>query len=114
VLRLARENSSWGYRGIHGELVGPGITLAPCTVREILKRHGIEPAPDRDHTTWSGFWRGQAQAIIACDFFTATTLTGVTYYIFAVIDHATHRVRVPGASPSVTWAACTSSSTSVD
>ena len=105
VLRLARENSSWGYRRIHGELVGLGITLAPSTVWEILKRHGIEPAPDRDHTTWSGFWRGQAQAIIACDFFTATTLNGVTYHVFAVIEHASRRVRVLGATahPTGAW-----------
>jgi putative transposase len=105
VLRLARENNSWGYRRIHGELVGLGITLAPSTVWEILKRHGIEPAPDRDHTTWSGFLRAQAQAIIACDFFTATTPNGVTYYVFAAIDHATRRVRVLGATahPTGAW-----------
>ena len=53
VLRLARENSSWGCRRIHGELATLGITLATPSVWEILKRHGIEPAPTREHTTWS-------------------------------------------------------------
>ena len=105
MLRLARENSSWGYRRIHGELAGLGITVAPSTVWEILKRHGTGPAPIRDHTTWSAFLRGQARAIVACGFFTATTLTGVTYHVFAVIEHATRRVRVPGAAthPTAAW-----------
>ena len=106
VLRLARENSSWGYRRIHGELATLGITVAPSTVWEILRRHRIQPAPDRDHTTWATFLRNQAHAIIACDFFTATTLTGATYYVFAAIEHATRRVRVLGvtAHPTGAWA----------
>jgi putative transposase len=105
VLRLAMEYSSWGCRRIHGELAMPAITLAPSTVWEILKRHGIGPAPDRDHTTWSAFLRGQAQVIVACDLFTATTLTGVTYHVLAVIEHAGRRVRVLGvtAPPTVAW-----------
>jgi transposase len=48
VLRLARENESWGYRRIHGELAGLGITVAPSTVWQILKNAGISPAPRRD------------------------------------------------------------------
>src|SRR6516165_8485565 len=52
VLRLARENESWGYRRIHGELAGLGITVALSTVWEILKRAGIEPAPRRDGPGW--------------------------------------------------------------
>ncbi len=45
VLRLVRENPSWGYRRVHGELATLGITVAPSTVWEILKREGIDPAP---------------------------------------------------------------------
>lgn len=74
VLRLARENSSWGYRRIHGELAVLGIKVAPSTVWEIIRAHGIEPAPERDRQTWAAFLRGQAHAILACDFFTVTTL----------------------------------------
>ncbi|MEU9578262.1 integrase core domain-containing protein [Streptomyces chilikensis] len=105
VLRLARENSGWGYRRIHGELSVLGIRVAPSTVWEILKQHGIEPAPERDRQTWAAFLRGQAHAILACDFFTATTLNGVTLYVFAVIEHANRRIRILGATahPTADW-----------
>jgi putative transposase len=105
ILRLAREKPSWGYRRVHGELTTLGITVAASTVWEILKQHGIEPAPQRNHQTWAGFLRGQAHAILACDFFTAATLTGATYYVFAVIEHASRRVRVLGvtAHPTADW-----------
>jgi putative transposase len=62
VLRLARENSSWGHRRIHGELAAPGIKIASSTVWEILKEHGIQPAPERASTTWADFLRSQAGA----------------------------------------------------
>jgi putative transposase len=105
VLRLARENPSWGYRRIHGELAVLGIKVAPSTVWEILQRNGIEPAPQRDHQTWAGFLRGQAHAILAADFFETRTLTGARLYVFAVIEHATRRVRVLGvtAHPTAAW-----------
>jgi hypothetical protein len=51
VLRPARENSPRGYRRIHGELTALGIKIAASTVREILKEHGIPPAPERESTT---------------------------------------------------------------
>ena len=51
VLRLARENSSWGYRRLHGELLVLGVKVAPSTVWEILRQAGIDPAPDRSATT---------------------------------------------------------------
>jgi transposase len=71
VLRLARENESWGYRRIHGELAGLGIAVAPSTVWQILKSAGIDPAPRRDGPGWAEFLRSQAQGILALDFFTA-------------------------------------------
>ncbi|MGX4694978.1 helix-turn-helix domain-containing protein [Streptomyces sp. JNUCC 63] len=101
VLRLARENGGWGYRRIHGELAVPGIKVAPSTVWEILRTHGIQPAPERDRQTWAAFLRGQAHAILACDFFTATTLSGATVYVFAVIEHADRRIRILGATVCV-------------
>jgi transposase len=65
ILRLAQENPSWGYRRVHGELTMLGITVAASTVWEILKQHGIEPAPQCDRQTWTGFLRSQAHAILA-------------------------------------------------
>src|SRR5260221_7756959 len=76
VLRLARENNSWGYRRIHGELLVLGIKVAASTVWEILKEVGIDPAPERSCTTWAAFLRSQAEAILAADFFGVVTLTG--------------------------------------
>jgi hypothetical protein len=76
VLRLARENSSWGYRRIHGELAALGLRTAASTVWEILHEHGIDPAPLRDGTTWAAFLRSQADGLLACDFLETRTLTG--------------------------------------
>jgi putative transposase len=70
VLRLARENPEWGYRRIHGELAGLGVKVAASTVWEIFKANGIGPEPRRTGPTWSQFLRSQAEAILACDFFT--------------------------------------------
>ena len=60
VLRLAAENSSWGYRRIHGELAGLGYQVPASTVWSILNRAGIDPAPRRDGPSWRHFLRGQA------------------------------------------------------
>jgi putative transposase len=105
VLRLARENESWGYRRIHGELAGLGIKVAPSTVWRILKRAGIDPAPRRDGPGWAEFLRSQAQGILALDFFTAGLLNGSKVYVLAVIEHGTRRVRVLGATenPVQSW-----------
>jgi hypothetical protein len=63
ILRLANENSCWGYRRIHGELAALGIRVAPSTVWEILTAAGIDPAPRRDTgPSWAQFLRSQAEA----------------------------------------------------
>ncbi len=105
VLRLARENESWGYRRIHGELAGLGVTVAPSTVWQILKRAGIDPAPRRDRPGWPEFLRSHAQGILALDFFTTDLLNGAKVYVLAVIEHGSRRVRVLGATehPVQTW-----------
>ena len=105
VLRLARENESWGYRRIHGELAGLGIIVAPSTVWRILKSAGIDPAPRRDGPGWAEFLRSQAQGIVALDFFTADLLNGTKVYVLAVIEHGTRRIRVLGATehPAQSW-----------
>ena len=68
VLRIARENPRWGYRRIHGELVGLGHTLAASTVWKIMKNAGLDPAPRRAGSTWRQFLAAQAHAILAVDF----------------------------------------------
>jgi putative transposase len=98
VLRLARENPSWGYRRMHGELLVLGMQVAASTVWEILHDAGIDPAPDRAASTWTAFLRSQAEALLACDFIEAVTLTGARMYILAVIEHASRRVRILGAT----------------
>ncbi|GGL20657.1 integrase core domain-containing protein [Mangrovihabitans endophyticus] len=105
VLRLARENSGWGYRRIHGELLVLGVKVAASTVWEILHDAGIDPAPERTSSTWATFLRSQAQALIAADFFETVTLTGARLYVLAVVEHATRRARILGATPhpSAAW-----------
>jgi putative transposase len=68
VLRLANENSRWGYRRIHGEIARLGHTVAASTVWNILHAAGIDPAPRRTGPTWREFLAAQANSIIACDF----------------------------------------------
>ena len=107
VLRLARENPEWGYRRIHGELAGLGVKVAASTAWEILKKAGIDPAPRRTAPTWSQFLRSQAEAILACDFFTAELPGGTRAYVLAVIEHATRRIRILGVTlhPTGEWTA---------
>ena len=64
---MARDNPSWGYRRIHGELTGLGYKVAPSTVWQILKDAGIDPAPRRAGQTWRAFLAGQATTILAVD-----------------------------------------------
>jgi transposase InsO family protein len=105
VLRLARENSTWGYRRIHGELLVLGVKVAASTVWEILHAAGVDPAPDRANTTWVQFLRSQAEALLAADFLETVTLAGTRMYVLAVIEHASLRVRILGATahPTAAW-----------
>src|SRR6266699_1016052 len=94
-----------GYRRIHGELAGLGITVAPSTVWQILKSAGINRAPRRGGPNWAEFLRSQAQGILALDFFTAGLLNGTKVYVLAVIEHGTRRIRILGATghPVPAW-----------
>lgn len=105
VLRLVRENPQWGYRRLHGELQVLGVKVAASTVWEILREAGVDPAPNRAATTWAAFLRSQADALLACDFFETVTLTGARLHILAVIEHATGRIRILGATahPTAAW-----------
>jgi putative transposase len=105
VLRLARENGTWGYRRVRGELLTLGVKVAASTVWEILREAGIDPCPDRAGMTWTQFLRSQAQALLAADFIETVTLTGARMYILAVIEHTSRRVRILGATahPTARW-----------
>jgi len=102
VLRLARENPSWGYRRLHGELL---VLVAASTVWEILREAGIDPAPERARSTWADFLRSQAYALLACDFLETVTLSGARMFVLAVIEHGSRRIRVLGATahPCASW-----------
>ena len=105
VLRMARENSAWGYRRIHGELVGLGHRVAASTVWKILKDAGIDPAPQRSGPTWRQFLAAQAHAILAVDFAHVDTVFLRRLYILVMIEHARRRVHLAGitAHPTGAW-----------
>ncbi|HEU5158114.1 MAG TPA: hypothetical protein VFU43_14045 [Streptosporangiaceae bacterium] len=107
VLGLVRDNPGWGYRRVHGELLVLGVKVAASTVWEILQDAGIAPAPERTSTTWAGFLRSQADALLACDFFETVTLCGARMYVLAVIEHQARRIHVLGATahPTASWMA---------
>ncbi|MDA8076401.1 MAG: integrase, partial [Actinomycetota bacterium] len=105
VLRLAKENPTWGYRRIHGELATMGNVIAPSSVWSILKRHGVEPSPRRSGPTWAEFLAAQARGLIACDFFHVDTILLRRLYVLVFIHHDTRRVRIAGitANPVAAW-----------
>jgi transposase InsO family protein len=96
VVRLATENSNWGYCRIEGDLRNLGHRVAPSAIAKILKEHGIEPAPDRP-TSWRVFLRTHWDEFAATDFFTTEvwTPTGLkTYYVLFFIELKTRRIHV--------------------
>src|SRR5262249_47286875 len=107
VVRLARENPSWGYRRVQGELVGLGIKLAASTVWTILKEAGIEPSPRRQEPSWAEFLRAQAASILECDFLTVDTLFLKRFYVLFFIELASRRVHLAGitTNPDGRWVA---------
>jgi len=82
-----------------------GIKVAASTVWEILREAGIDPAPGRSPTTWADFLRSQAEVLLACDLFETVTLSGARLHMFAVIEHASRRIRILGATarPTAFW-----------
>jgi len=108
VVRMAQENRSWGYDRIVGALANLGLTVSAQTVGNILKRHGIPPAPERQTTTtWKEFIRTHMDVLVATDFFTAEvwTLGGlVTYYVLFFLHLGSRQVQVAGVTPHPTEA----------
>jgi len=100
---MARENRSWGYDRIVGALANLGHTISDQTVGNILKRHGLPPAPERKTTTtWKEFIRTHMDVLVATDFFTAEvwTLGGlVTYYVLFFIHLGSRKIHIAGVTP---------------
>jgi hypothetical protein len=103
IVRMAQENRSWGYDRIVGALANLGVTVSDQTVGNVLKRHGIAPAPARKTTTtWKELIRTHLDVLGATDFFTAEvwTLGGlVTYYILFFIPLGSRKGHVAGVTP---------------
>lgn len=105
ILQFANENPSWGYNRIQGALANVGYHISDTTVGNILKQHGIEPAPDRKRqTTWKTFLKSHWEVLAAIDFTTVEVWTTgglVTYYLLFVMEVATRRVHLAACSPSL-------------
>jgi len=107
VLRLARENPTWGYRRIVGELRGLGITLSASSVRSILIRRGLPPAAERGSASWRQVLRQQAATMLACDFLTVETvwLTRIYVLFFVSLERRQIEFVASTANPNSDWVA---------
>jgi putative transposase len=105
IVRMARENPTWGYQRIKGELQRLGIWVSATAIRTTLRRHGLDPAPRRMATTWRVFLRQQAAGIVACDFLTVDSIWLRRLYVLFFIELDTRHVHLGGvtANPDGAW-----------
>ena len=90
---------------IQGELRKLGVWVGATTIRSVLRRSGLGPAPRRGGPSWADFLRAQAHGMVACDFFTVETVWLRTLYVLFFIEHGARCVRVAGvtANPDGVW-----------
>jgi len=105
VLRLARENRRWGYLRIVGECRKLAVTVSATSVRNVLRRHRLKPAPRRSGPSWSEFLRAQAAGTLSCDFFHVDTVMLRRVYVLFFISLERGQVFVAGvtANPVGPW-----------
>lgn len=107
VVRLARENPRWGYLRIVGEARKLGVAVSGSSVRTILRRAGLGPAPARSRKgpSWVEFLRAQATGTLACDFFSVDTVALTRLYVLFFVEVERRRVHLAGitAHPTGAW-----------
>ena len=105
ILRLGRENPRWGDRRIQGELLKLGYRVSATTIRGILRRHCVPPAPRRSGPTWAQFLNAHAGAVLACDFFTVDTVLLRTLYVLVFLEISSRRILYANctAHPNRAW-----------
>src|SRR5215217_4759160 len=105
LLRLARENPRWGYGKLQGELGKLGHRTSRSTIKRVLRRHGLLPAPERGTSTWRDFLGHYREYIVACDFFTVDTVFLQRLYVLYFIELGSRRLHVAGctAAPDAAW-----------
>jgi len=109
VVRMAKESSGWGYDRIVGAVANVGHRLSGQTVKNILRRHGIAPAPKRSQvTSWKDFLAAHMNVLAGCDFFTVEVLGWrglVTYYVLFFLHLESRRVHIAGVTkhPDQEW-----------
>jgi putative transposase len=103
ILRMARENRTWGYTRIQGALQNLGHEVGRSTIAKVLKEAGLDPAPERQkRTTWKEFLRSHFAVLAAADFFSVEVWTAmglVRYHVLFVIRLATREVQIAGIVP---------------
>jgi putative transposase len=102
ALRLARENPRWGHRRLCGELAKLGFSVSATSIRRLLARSGLQPAPRRSGPSWREFLKAQAASVVACDFFTVESVCLRRYYVLFFIAHGSRRVWLAGCTKNPT------------
>jgi transposase InsO family protein len=109
ALRLARENPRWGYKRLQGELHKLGYQVGRSSIRDLLKRAGLPPAPQRSRrgTSWRTFCRHYQQQVLACDFFVVESALLCSIFVLFFLEVRTRRVLLAGctAHPTGAWVA---------